>query len=130
MTKFLLSTAAYLAANTIGLLLAMILLEGFTIDLWSFVVAVLIFSGVEAAVGPLLTKLSKRHVPQLMGGTALVAILIGLLVTNLLMPGMQIGGIANYLAATLLVWVGSLVAQILLPIYVFKELREEEPSGH
>jgi hypothetical protein len=33
------------------------------------------------------------------------------------------GGLSNWLAATLLVWLGSLVAEILIPIYVFKQLR-------
>ena len=39
------------------------------------------------------------------------------------MPGFDMGGLSNWLAATLLVWLGSLVAEILLPIYVFKQLR-------
>jgi hypothetical protein len=43
-------------------------------------------------------------------------------VTDLIMPGMELGGIANWLAATLLVWIGSLVASILLPLYVFRQL--------
>jgi hypothetical protein len=33
------------------------------------------------------------------------------------------GGLPNWLAATLLVWLGSLIAEILIPIYVFKQLR-------
>ena len=43
------------------------------------------------------------------------------------MSAMQVGGISNFLAATLLVWLGSLVAAILLPIYVFKSLRAPGP---
>ena len=44
----------------------------------------------------------------------------GLKVTEWLMAGFDIGGLANWLAATLLVWLGSLAAEILLPIFVFK----------
>ena len=69
----LISAVAYLIANAIGLLIAILLLPGFIIDPLSFIIAVLIFSGVQ----------------------------------------------------TLLVWIGSLLAGILLPIYVFKQLSEK-----
>jgi hypothetical protein len=123
--RFLWSTLAYLIANAIGLLIAVVVLPGFTIDPLAFVIAVAIFSLVQTILGPLITKISFRNFPQLMGGIALVVIFVGLFVTDLIMPGMEIGGIANWLAATLLVWIGSLVASILLPIYVFKQLAEK-----
>lgn len=122
MVRFLISTAAYLVANAVGLVIAVVLLPGFVIDPLSFVVAVAIFSVVQTVLGPLITKISIKSFPQLMGGVALVTIFVGLSVTELVMDGMQIGGISNRLAATLLVWIGSLVASILLPIYVFKQL--------
>lgn len=125
MIKFLVSTGIYLAANAIGLLIAAILLPGFTINVLSFVLAVLIFSGVQTLTGPLLTKISLKNFPQLMGGIALVVIFIGLWITDIIMPGMQIGGISNWLAATLLVWIGSLVASIVLPMYLVKEAVHE-----
>ena len=124
MSRILMSTLMYLTANAVGLLLAVILLSGFKIGALAFVVAVLIFSVVQGLSRPMITKLSEKHVPQLMGGVALVTILLGLIVTSLIVGGMEIGGIANLLAATLLVWIGSLIAEILLPAYVFKGLRE------
>ncbi len=126
MVKLLVSTAAYLAANAVGLLAAVILLPGFKINFLAFVVAVLIFSAFQTFAGPLVTKLSLRKMPQLVGGIALVTIFFGLLVTDLLMPRMEMGGIANWLAATLLVWIGALIASLLLPIYVFKQLRDNK----
>lgn len=129
MIRFLISTAAYLVANAVGLLFATLLLDGFTIDALSFVVAVALFSGVQAVLSPLITKIAFKNFPQLMGGIALVTIFIVLFITASIMPGMEIGGIANWLAATLLVWLGSLIASILLPIYVFKQLREKKQQG-
>lgn len=122
MVRFLISTAAYLVANAVGLVIAVVLLPGFVIDPLSFVVAVAIFSLVQTVLGPLITRISIKSFPQLMGGVALVTIFVGLSVTEFVMDGMQIGGISNRLAATLLVWIGSLIASILLPIYVFKQL--------
>ncbi len=124
MIRFLWSTVLYLAANAIGLLIAVLLLPGFVIDPLSFVLAVAIFSLVQTVLGPLITKISFKNFPQLMGGIALVTIFVGLFVTDLAMSSMDVGGISNFLAATLLVWLGSLIASILLPIYVFKEAVE------
>lgn len=126
MVKFLVSTAAYLVANAAGLLAAVLLLPGFQIDFLAFMTAVLIFSAFQTLAGPLITKLSLKKMPQLIGGIALVTIFFGLLVTDVLMARMEMGGIANWLAATLLVWIGSLIATILLPIYVFKQLRDKK----
>jgi len=122
LVSFLISTVADLAANAIGLLVAIILLPGFVIGPLSFVVAVAIFSLVQTVLGPLIVKMSMKNVPQLMGAIALVTISVGLFATDIMMSGMQIGGIAHWLAATLLVWLGSLLASILLPLYVFKQL--------
>lgn len=120
--KFVWSVLAFFSANAVGLLIAILVLSGFVIDPLSFLLAVAIFSVVQAGLGPLVTKVSQKKFPQLMGGIALVTIFIGLFVTDLLMEGMQIGGIGNWLSATLLVWIGSLIASILLPKYVFKQL--------
>ena len=129
MRKRAISVLAYLVASSAGLLLALLLLDGFRIDVMAFLLAVVIFSVATALLAPLVARLSQRYVPQLAGGIALAVVALGLLVTALLMPGMEIGGIANWLAATLLVWLGSLLAQILLPIYVFKELRPPQSGS-
>jgi hypothetical protein len=123
MMRLLLTTLATIIANAVGLLLAAMLLTGFTIDAVSFVVVLLVFTGVMILAGPLTTKIAITSVPQLRGSVALVTVFIGLKVTEWLMPGFDMGGLSNWLAATLLVWLGSLVAEILLPIYVFKQLR-------
>ena len=125
MVRFAISTLSYLIANAVGLLLAVLFLPGFQINALSFLLAVVIFSVIQTIFGPLITKISLKKFPQLMGGIALVTIFFGLFVTELLMDGMVIGGISNWLAATLLVWLGSLVASILLPIYVFRQMGDQ-----
>lgn len=127
MPRLVISAAAYLLANAVGLLVASILLPGFTIGFVPFVIVVIVFSALQAVIGPLVSRVASRHLPQLMGGIALVTIFIGLWVTDLLIPAMAMGGISNWLAATLLVWLGSLAATILLPIYVFKSLGSAAP---
>ena len=123
MIRLALSVLATIIANAVGLLLATALLAGFTIDAISFVVVLLVFTGVMILTGPLVTKIAVTSMPQIRGSISLVSVFFGLKVTEWLMPGFDMGGLSNWLAATLLVWLGSLIAEILLPIYVFKQLR-------
>lgn len=119
MKNTLISIAAYLVANGAGLLLAILLVDGFRVAFTAFLFAVVLFCVVQAIATPLASKLSREHAPQLMGGISLVAIFFGLLITGAIISGMTIGGIANLLAATLLVWLGSLIAQVALKMMGF-----------
>lgn len=123
--RFLISTAAHLAGNAVGLLLATLLLDGFNIAPLAFVIVTVIFTAIEVVALPLITRLSMKNMPSLMGGVALVTTFVGLWITSLFVQGMTLGGLANWLAATLLVWIGALIAGIVLPIFVFKSLRED-----
>lgn len=133
MIRLLVSTAATIVANAAGLLLAAFMLTDFRIDALSFVVVLLVFSGVMILTGPLVTKIAINSMPQIRGSIALVTAFIGLKVTEWLMPGFTIGDasnwLSNWLAATLLVWLGSLIAEILLPLYVFKSLAKNQGSN-
>ncbi|WP_424831712.1 hypothetical protein [Ruegeria sp.] len=124
MSRRIKSALALLAGNAIGLLLAMLLLSGFAIRPLSFIVVVIVFTVVQVVAEPLILKLGEKKAPALKGGIALIVTFVGLLVTDLITAGLTIGGISNLLAATLLVWLGALIGSIVLPIYVFTELRE------
>ncbi|WP_170774909.1 hypothetical protein [Ruegeria lacuscaerulensis] len=124
MTRRLKSILALLAGNAIGLLLAAILLPEFAIRPISFIVVVIVFTLIQWVAEPLLLKLGAKRAPAIKGGIALIVTFVGLLLTDLITNGLTVGGISNLLAATLLVWLGALIASIVLPIYVFTELRE------
>ncbi|MFD0910612.1 MULTISPECIES: hypothetical protein [Ruegeria] len=124
MSRRIKSALALLAGNAIGLLLASLLLTGFSIKPVSFIVVVIVFTLVQVVAEPLILKIGEKNVPALKGGIALVVTFVGLLITDLVAAGLTVGGISNLLAATLLVWLGALIAGVLLPIYVFTELRE------
>ncbi len=124
MTRRLKSILALLAGNAIGLLLAALLLPEFAIRPISFIVVVIVFTLVQWVAEPLILKLGEKKAPAIKGGIALIVTFAGLLVTDLVTSGLTVGGISNLLAATLLVWLGSLIASVVLPIYVFTELRE------
>lgn len=115
MKKTLITAALYLAANAIGLLAATLLVSGFTVDFLSFVIVVVVFSVILVVLRPLIEKLAKDKVAALQGGIALITTYVGLFATNLLLPGLSTGGMINLLIATLVVWLGTMIASIILP---------------
>lgn len=129
MVRFLARTALYLLANAIGLIVAAVLLDGFTLEPLGFVVAVLLFTAVETLLGPFVMKMAIQYAPALRGGIALVTTFVGLLITSTLTDALTIQGAPTWLLAPFIVWVVVLVAAILLPMVLFKKvLRETRTS--
>ncbi|MGX9352283.1 hypothetical protein ACS3QZ_13860 [Shimia sp. W99] len=123
MPRFVISAAAHLITNAVGLLLAMILLDGFSIGFLALIIVTVIFTVVLMVITPIIRKISEKNMPSLLGGLSLVAIFFGLLITQPFVAGFSIGGTANLLAATLLVWLGALIAGILVPKFLFPSLK-------
>ncbi len=118
MKNSLISALVYLLGNAAGLLLAILLVPGFRIGVTAFVVAVLIFSALNLLLKPLILKLARKRLPAIEGGIALVTTFVGLLLTSMLISGMHIGGLSNWVLATILVWVGAMVAGLILNHYL------------
>ena len=126
--RLLVSFVLQLAANAWGLLVADWVLEDVTVSGTAFLVAVLIFTVVYAIAQPFLTQLALSSATALRGATALVATLIGLIVTSLLSDGLSISGGLTWLEATVIVWIVSLLGTLVLPL-IFVKKKVEEKRG-
>ncbi|RYH07300.1 phage holin family protein [Tropicimonas sp. IMCC6043] len=130
MVRMLISAGIYVLANAVGLFVASLLLgESFSFTAKGFVVATLLLSAIEALAGPLIEKMSEKNLPALKGGVALVTTFVGLLITNLIVGGMQIHGASTWLLATILVWAGALIATLVLPMLLTKKAVEKRREG-
>ena len=122
MPRLLAQMSLSLLANALALVAASILLTGFTINGLAFVVAVCIFIASTVILEPLITKIARQNAPYLLFGIALVTTFVGLLVTTLVTDGLSITGIATWVMATLIIWLATIVASLILPRFLFKEL--------
>lgn len=111
-----------LAANAFGLLIAAWLLPDFRLSPLGFVVVVALFTVAKFILGPLLFKLSFKYVRALNGGVALVTTLAGLWVTTMLTDGLVITGFSTWVLSTLVVWLCGVLAAIILPLFLFKQV--------
>lgn len=119
------SSLLFVLANGAGLLLAVIILPGFYMGIFALVFAAILFSLFEVILGPLILKLAQKRMPALEGGISFVITFVGLFFTSILIDGMHIGGLINWLLASMIVWLGSLLASTVLPRFIFKKKQDQ-----
>jgi putative membrane protein len=95
-------------ANAIALLIAAGILDGVTIDPTSFVFAVVIFSGASLLLRPILFRTAR----PLLGIIALVTTFVILLITDLLSDGLNITGVTDWILATVIVWLATMLYDV------------------
>ena len=124
-TRLLVRTAIALAANAVGLLVAAALIDGVSLDVTGFVVAVVIFTVVFALLQPFLVAQLRGSRVAALGGVALIATLVSLIVTDLVTDGLNISGLEAWIAGTVVVWLGSVLAGLSLPFLGLKKYLQE-----
>ena len=125
MIRLLVRTVIAVAANAVGLIVAAAVLDGFSLNVASFVVAVIIFTIVFAVLQPFLAVQLRRLGNGAIGATALIATLASLIITDLLSDGLSISGVGTWIAAAVIVWLAALVAAFVLPYLGLKKYLEE-----
>jgi putative membrane protein len=119
--RFLVSISVQVIANAIGIIIAAWILDDMSLTAAAFILDVLIFTGIEFVAQPVTTKMAMRHSSALLGGSAVIASFIALVLTAWLSDGLQISGATTWLLATGIIWLASLLAALLLPAVVFKK---------
>lgn len=112
--------------NAFGLLVAAIVLPDFRISLLGFIMSVLFFTAAQVIMAPFVLKLSIKYMPALRGGIALVTTLVSLLLTSVFTNAISLNGVSTWIAAPLIVWLGTVVASILLPLVLFRKALEQK----
>jgi putative membrane protein len=114
-----------LASDAVGLIVAAAVLDGMSLDATGFVVAVVVFAVVFAVAQPFLISVFRRSPAPVLGGVALIATLVSLIVTTLVTDGLSISGVGTWFAATVIVWFVSVLAAFVLPFLGLKKYLDE-----
>ena len=121
MIRLLLRTAVFLGSAAIGLLVAAWLVPGVSVRPAGFIVAVVIFAAAQAILSPFFLKMASRYASAFIGGIGLVSTLAALLLASVFTHGLSIRGIGSWVAATVVVWLVTALATLLLPMLVLKQ---------
>ncbi|SDD46945.1 4 TMS phage holin, superfamily IV [Mycolicibacterium neoaurum] len=121
MVRFLLRIAIFLGSSAIGLLVASWLVSGVTLRPLGFVTAVVIFTVAQAILSPFFLKMANRYASAFLGGIGLVSTFAALFLASLFSSGISISGIGSWIAATVVVWLVTAVATVVLPALLLKK---------
>jgi hypothetical protein len=125
--RFIVRTAIVLLGNAVGLIVASLVFDDFSIDVTGFIVSLIIFTVSVALMTPFLASTMRRNQSSssAMGGVALISTFVALLITDVFTDGVSISGIGTWIGATVVVWVGSLLAVFILPYLGLKKYLDE-----
>ncbi|MFZ1360532.1 MAG: hypothetical protein WAS27_00665 [Candidatus Saccharimonadales bacterium] len=128
MTRLLINLALSILGTAIGLLAATILLPDFRVQPLGFVYSLLFFALAQAILSPLVLKLAVQYLPAFRGGIALVTVFVALVLTVTFTDSITIGSLSSWIVAPLIIWLASVVASIVLPMFLFKKALANRPS--
>ncbi|NCU38660.1 hypothetical protein EOL96_06425 [Candidatus Saccharibacteria bacterium] len=129
MIRFFVTSILTLLGNALGIIVAALVLPGFHIQPLGFIVSVLFFTGADILLRPFVIKMSLRYIPALRGGIALITTFVGLFLTVLFTSGLRIDDVSTWVIAPLIIWLAVVLAGILLPMMLFKEILQKR-NGH
>ena len=121
MIRFIAQSVLTLLGNAVGLLAAVLLLDGFEINWFGLLVSIVFFTIAQIILAPFILKLAIKHMPAFRGGIALVTTFVVLVLTTLLTSGLSLNGITTWLIAPLIIWFVTVISGVLLPMVIFKK---------
>jgi len=121
MIRFLVRAAIFFASAAVGLFVANAVLEDMTIDsVTSFLWVVVIFTVLQSLFAPFLAKVTARNASALLGAVGLISTFLALLIAATISDGLTINGASTWLYASLIVWLVTMLATLLIPLILVK----------
>ncbi|MGL3807897.1 phage holin family protein [Paeniglutamicibacter sp. R2-26] len=121
--------AIFVVSSVLGLLVASWILDGFNIHVSGFIVAVLVFTVVQAVITPFVATMAKRYASAFLGGVGLIATALALYVAQLFPGGLSLSGVGTWVLGTLVVWLVSALGTFLLPFWWLREKRRARTAA-
>lgn len=121
MRQILLRAVVLLGSWAIGLAVAAWVVPGVRVSVSGFVVAVVLFSMLQAILSLWILRLPRAYASLLFGGTGLALTVVALGLASGFTHGLTIHGGASWIAATIVVWLVTTVGAITLPEALVRE---------
>ncbi|TFC91008.1 MULTISPECIES: phage holin family protein [Cryobacterium] len=122
MVRFLIRAVIFLGSAALGLWVASLVLEGFTLTWQGLLVTVLVFAAAQSILLPFIMKLTARNAPAFLGGVGLLSTFVALLIASVVGNGLVISGWQTWILATLVVWLVTAVATVTLPLLLLRRV--------
>ncbi|WP_305092621.1 phage holin family protein [Prescottella sp. R16] len=128
MIRFLVRAAIFLGSAALGILAAVMLLPEVSVSISGFLTAVVLFAVAQSLLSPFITKVAARNAPAFLGGIGLVTTFVALLIASVF-GGLSISGWRTWVLATIVVWLVTALATVLLPLVFVRDKVAEHRDG-
>lgn len=128
MVVFLIRAFIFLASAALGLWIASLIVDGFTITASGFLVAVVVFAVLQSILTPWFLVMSRRYANALTGAVGLVSTVAALFVATLVGEGLTISGTSAWVFGSLTVWIVTMLGTLILPL-IFLRNRVQAKRG-
>ena len=118
--RLLIRLAVFLVSAGVGLLVADALLDEMTVEAAGFLIVIVIFAVAQAILGPFIARVVARNANAFLGGVGLVTTFVALLLAKTIGDALTIEGVGTWIAATVLVWLVTALATLLIPLILVK----------
>lgn len=130
MIRLLVRAIVFLASAAIGLVVASLVLDEVTVTTEGFLLVVVIFAVIQTVISPFLARVAAKNATALLGGVGLLATFVALLVVTVWGDAVTIeGGVGTWIAATVIVWLATALATLLLPVLLVVGARKRRTAG-
>lgn len=132
MRNALLRAVVFLGSAAAGLLVAALLVTEMSIDWRAFLLVVVVFAVLQSVIAPLIARLTAEKASALVGAVGLISTVVALLITSALLDGLAIrGGAGPWIYASVIVWIVTMLAALLLPMVTVNRTRTSgrHPAG-
>ena len=121
MIRFLVRTAIFLVSAAVGLLVAAALIDGVDVTTSGFLTAVILFAVIQSVLAPFIARVTATNAAAFLGGVGLLSTFVSLWLTTLIGDSLTIdGGVGTWLTVTVVVWLATALATLLLPLVLVK----------
>ena len=121
MIRLLIRSAIFLVSAAVGLLVTAGLVDGVDVTPSGFLVAVVLFAVIQSVLAPFIATVTAKNAAALLGGVGLLSTFVALWLTTLIGDSLTIdGGVTTWLTATVIVWLATALATLLLPFLLVK----------
>ena len=120
MIRLLVRTLIFFASSAVGLIVADLLLDDMSVSASGFLITLAIFAVLQTVIAPFIARVTARNASALLGGAGLISTFIALAVAAVVGDSLQISGVSTWLIATVIVWLATALATLLIPLVLVK----------
>ncbi|WP_456844766.1 hypothetical protein [Cellulomonas sp. P5_C6] len=116
MVVFLIRALIFLGSAALGLWIASLIVDDFSVSGEGFIVAVLVFAALQSILTPWFVVMTRKYANALTGAVGLVSTVVSLWIATLINNSITISTGTAWVFGSLTVWLVTMLATLVLPL--------------